>query len=204
MSGMMRISSVALATLAMACSGGGAGGSGKGKSKKMSMDEGMMQGGSDEVGELGPGKGWESWKKANTEKFLSPTHGKRFVEIHVNDVGYEAYVSGKPMPVGSVVVKPSWEAKDGKPTEVTGPLFVMEKKAKGYDEDNENWYYAIYWPDPSPAWKKRLGGKGIYWQSPSKKIEYCVECHEGYDRYLGLPSKEVRIWKGKKGDDESE
>jgi hypothetical protein len=195
MSGLTQISMGALAALAIACSGGGTGG----KKHKMTMDEGMtmMGKGSHEssVGELTVGKGFESWKKVDTKTYLSRTHGKRFVRIHVNDIGYQAYISGKPMPVGSVVVKPSWQAKDGKPTDIKGPVFVMEKKAAGYDDENENWYYAIYWPDPTPEWKKKLGGP-IYWQSPSKKVSYCIECHEGYDRYLGMPPKDARVSPG--------
>ena len=34
---------------------------------------------------------------------MSPTHGKRFVEIYVNDVGYEAYIDDdKDIPPGTV------------------------------------------------------------------------------------------------------
>ena len=29
-----------------------------------------------------------------------------------------------------------------------------------------------------------LGGP-VYWRTPSKKVDYCSECHENYDRGLG-------------------
>ena len=134
---------------------------------------------------------WQSYNKVSKDKWVSPTHGKRFVEIYVNDVGFEAYKGNQAMPVGSIVVKPSWENTDGKPG-ADGPLFVMIKKEAGYAPDNGDWYYAFEWAEPQGKW----AGKGaLKWTSPSDKVEYCLDCHdtEGDHQLGGVPA-EYRNW----------
>ena len=141
------------------------------------------------VGPLGVGAGYEEWTVLANEKWKSKTHGSRMVLTYVNDIGLEAYKDdSQEIPVGTVVVKPSWES-DGAP----GPVFVMEKRGDDFDPENENWYYAMYWPEVAPKWQKRLG-EAVYWQSPSKKVDYCVRCHENYDRYLGGIPDEVKSY----------
>ena len=142
---------------------------------------------------LGVGADYRSYQKVTSEPHLSKTHGGRFVETWVNDVGAEAYRSGAPIPVGTVIVKESWEAGGDRPSDTRGPIFVMEKRADGYDDAREDWYFAIHWAEPTPAFRERYGG-GIYWQSPSPRVNYCWDCHENYDRELGLPPSEARAW----------
>lgn len=139
---------------------------------------------------------WEDWKSytnVSPGAWVSKTHNSRFVEIYVNDIGLEAYKTPDAlMPVGSIVVKPSWENEDGVAGRL-GPLFVMEKKAEGFDPDNGDWFYAFQWAEPPQAWEDKIG-KNVDWRSPSKKVDYCVGCHNGaYDRSLGMPPKD-RDW----------
>ncbi len=141
-------------------------------------------------GPLDVGAEYESWKKVNTETFVSKPHGKRFVDIHVNEVGYDAYITKAEFPVGTIIVKPSWTAKDGKPSEVQGPLFVMEKKAKGFDAEHNDWWYGFWWGEPTGAWK---GKGGIYWRSPSPKVNYCWECHDDFTEEVGRPPRDKRV-----------
>lgn len=136
-----------------------------------------------------------SYTKVNKSSFLSPTHGKRFVDIYVNDVGLAAYQSGGDFPVGSVIVKTSWESKDGQPTDVAGPIFVMEKRAAGFAPDRDDWWYGLHWEDVPETWRARMGGASqVYWRSPSQKVDYCAGCHEVYDHHMGLPPEEQRAW----------
>ena len=88
------------------------------------------------------------------------------------------------LPVGTVIVKTSAEVKDGRATGEAGPIFVMEKRAAGFDAEHGDWAYAIHWAEPPARWRATLGGP-IYWRSPSPKVGYCVECHDNYDRNLG-------------------
>lgn len=143
-------------------------------------------------GPLEVGSDWESYTKVNTEPVESGDHGNRFVDTYVNEVGLEAYKKDDAeIPEGTIVVKTSWERDGDKPSTRPGPIFVMEKKAKGYDEENGDWYYAIHWEEPTEKLRAKFGQ--MYWRSPSKKIKYCYECHNDYDRQLGQVPEEFRV-----------
>jgi hypothetical protein len=132
---------------------------------------------------------WKSFTNVSPGPWISKTHGKRFVEIYVNDVALEAYKSRETaLPVGSIVVKPSWENEDGKPG-ADGPLFVMEKMAAGFAPDSDDWLYVFQWQNPPEKWAAKIG-TNVDWRSPSEKIEYCSDCHDVLDRGLGMPPKE--------------
>ena len=133
--------------------------------------------------ELDVGADYKSYTKLNKEGVLSKTHGSRFVDTYVNDVGLEAYKSGEgEIPVGTVIVKTSWETKDGVATDVPGPIFVMKKTDSA---ENEGWWYALHWADVPASWQTRMKATKVYWRSPSKKVGYCVDCHDAFDNQLG-------------------
>lgn len=182
-------------TLALGCGGGAKQKQGSG-SDMSAMDKkamaSMKMADDQPFGALEHGADYKSYKLVSKQKFLSKPHGKRFVEIYVNDIGYEAYTTGKPFPVGSIIVKPSWQAKDGKPSATPGPIFVMMKKEKGFAKQHNDWWYAIHWEKPPARFSK--DGKGLYWRSPSKRVNYCWECHENYDNEVGLPPRAMRAW----------
>lgn len=139
-------------------------------------------------GPLEVGADWASYVKFNTSPVVSETHGGRLVDTYVNAVGAAAYLDEEAeLPVGAVIVKTSAE-RDGAP----GPIFVMEKRAPGFDPEHGDWAYAIHWAAPPPAWAKKLGGP-VYWRSPSPRVGYCVECHDNYDRNLGGVPSDQRI-----------
>ena len=143
-------------------------------SMAMPADDGSV------FGPLELGAEYASWVKMNTAPVRSETHGGRMVDTYVNPVGAAAYLDADAeVPVGTVIVKTSTEP-DGAP----GPIFVMDKRAQGFDPDHGDWGYAIHWAEPPARWAKRLGGP-IYWRSPSHRVGYCVECHDNYDRNLG-------------------
>jgi hypothetical protein len=185
---------LSILVLAAACGGGGPEPQSGGKQAEPGA--GNPQGDPNAVfGPLRVGADYKSFTKVSTDKFQSPTHGKRFVEIWVNEVGLAAYQGEDEFPVGTIIVKESWE-NDGKggPTEVRGPLFVMEKRAKGYDSEHNDWHYEFHWENVPEQWAGKLGGNQIYWRSPSKKVDYCSGCHDNYDREVGLPAKGYRVW----------
>jgi hypothetical protein len=141
---------------------------------------------------LDVGADWQSYKKMNKEKVPSKTHGGRFVDTYVNDVGVAAYGNeDAEVPVGTVIVKTSVEGKDGQPTDVPGPIFVMKKMEKGYAPDHDDWYLAIHWEKPTEAQLKLLKGP-IYWRGHSPKVAYCYKCHDNYVRSLGGVPAEYR------------
>jgi hypothetical protein len=143
----------------------------------------------DTFGPLEVGADYATYKRLTDQPFLSLVHGNRWVDVFVNDIGAAAYESTGDIPVGTVVVKTSWIGVDGAPSNIAGPIFVMQKRAKGYAPEHDDWWYAIHWADPPPADRKKLGGP-IYWRGKSKRAEYCSDCHDSYDRSLGglIPS----------------
>ena len=151
------------------------------------MDSMMMEGGgmgADAASTFGPlevGADWQTYTKLNKASFKSETHGGRMVDSYVNAIGLEAFNKGEDMPVGSIVVKTSKDSDDGS----TGPVFVMEKRAAGFNKDHGDWWFAIHWADPPPMWKKRLGGGPVYWRTPSKKADYCAKCHDDFVTGIG-------------------
>lgn len=170
-----------------ACGGAGA--------KMDQQGAGMMSAkamASDPAATFGPlevGADYASYVKMNTTPVTSETHGGRLVDTYVNAVGAAAYLDDDAeLPEGTVIVKTSMEASGGG----AGPIFVMEKRAPGFDAEHGDWAYAIHWAEPPPAWAKRLGGP-IYWRSPSPRVNYCVECHDNYDRNLGGVPGDHRI-----------
>jgi hypothetical protein len=133
---------------------------------------------------LGVGGDYRHYRKLTPAPFLSKVHGNRWVDVYVNEVGADAYLDGGPIPVGTTIVKASWEGKDGAPSTFAGPTYVMRKEKPGYAPDHDDWYFAIYWPEPTPEQRAELGGP-IYWQGDSPRVAYCSGCHDSYDRDLG-------------------
>jgi hypothetical protein len=155
---------------------------------------GMPETDESKFGPLEIGADYQTYEKMNTKPVPSKTHGGRFVDTYVNAVGAAAYKADDgEIPVGTVIVKTSWEGKDGAPSDVAGPIFVMKKMDKGYAPDAEDWYYAIHWANPTAEQRKFLKGP-IYWRGHSPKVGYCTKCHSNYDRSLGGVPKDYRSY----------
>lgn len=135
-------------------------------------------------GPLEVGADYAQYRKLTDRPFQSADHGGRWVDVYANAVGAAAYLSGAAMPVGSIVVKTSVQDDHGAPSEIPGPVFVMEKRAAGYDPAHDDWYYAIRWADPPAAERAKFGGP-FYWRGKSPRVAYCWQCHDSYDRSLG-------------------
>jgi len=138
----------------------------------------------DRYGPLDVGADYLSYRKLTDRPFASLDHGNRWVDVYVNQLGAAAYLSGAPVPIGTIIVKTSWQDDHGRPSSVAGPLFIMEKRVPGYSPTHDDWYFAIHWANPPPAEAKKFGGP-IYWRGTSPRAAYCWECHDRYDRHLG-------------------
>ncbi|HEX7835816.1 MAG TPA: cytochrome P460 family protein [Kofleriaceae bacterium] len=140
--------------------------------------------GEDRYAPLDVGADYPGYRKLTDRPFQSLDHGNRWVDVYVNAIGADAYLSGAPIPVGTIVVKTSWQDDGGQPSGVAGPVFVMQKRAAGYAPEHDDWYFAIHWANPPPEDQRKLGGP-IYWRGKSPRAAYCWECHDLYDRHLG-------------------
>jgi len=143
---------------------------------------------------LGIGADYPSYRKLTPTRFKSRVHGNRWVDVYVNEIGADAYLDGGDIPVGTTVVKASWEDADGKPSDFAGPTYVMRKEAPGYAPEHDDWYYAIHWARPTPEQAQLLGGP-IYWQGASPRVAYCYDCHDSYDRSLGGLVPSSVLWR---------
>lgn len=131
------------------------------------------------------GADYLTYRRVTDEPFLSRVHGNRWVHVYVSEEGADEYLDGNSdIPVGTTVVKASWENDNGKPSAVEGPIYVMRKQPPGWWPEHEDWYYAIHWAKPTPEQAEKLGGP-IYWRGHSPKAAYCYECHDDYYRSLG-------------------
>jgi hypothetical protein len=124
------------------------------------------------------------YRKLTDQPFQSLDHGNRWVDVYVNAIGAVEYLAGAPIPVGTIIVKTSWQDDHGRPSDIAGPLFVMAKRAAGYSPAHDDWFFAIHWAAPPPADAARFGGP-IYWRGKSRRADYCWQCHDAYDRHLG-------------------
>jgi hypothetical protein len=138
----------------------------------------------DVFGPLEVGADYESYRRLTGEPFRSLDHGNRWVHVYVNAVGADAYLAGGEIPVGTVVVKTSVQNVEGRPSDIPGPIFVMEKRAKGYAPEHDDWWYAIHWASPPPEDAAKFGGP-IYWRGRSPRVAYCWRCHDDYANSLG-------------------
>jgi hypothetical protein len=138
--------------------------------------------------------------RVNTAPFVSRTHGGRWVNVYVNRVGLAAYQRGDELPVGSVVVKESFEASTdgaGPDLAVRGPLFVMERRAAGYFPDRGDYWYAIWIENPAGRTSLYNDGRAspsVYWRGRSARVQYCEDCHADYVARMGGVPRGSRAW----------
>src|SRR4051812_34238581 len=66
-------------------------------------------------GPLEVGADYARYRKVTDKPFQSLDHGNRWVDVYVNAVGAGAYLSGAPVPIGTIVVKTSWQDDGGRP-----------------------------------------------------------------------------------------
>jgi hypothetical protein len=151
--------------------------------------KGSSQGSEDAFGPLEVGADYASYRRVTTEMFRSLVHGNRWVHVYVNEIGAEPYLDSGDIPVGTIIVKTSVQNVDGRPSDIEGPIFVMEKRAKGYAPEHDDWWYAIHWASPPPAEAAKFGGP-FYWRGRSPRVAYCWKCHDDYVNSLGglIPS----------------
>jgi hypothetical protein len=135
-------------------------------------------------GPLEVGADYARYRRLTDRPFRSLVHGNRFVHVYVNEVGAAAYLAGSEIPVGTVIVKTSVENVGGAPSAIAGPIFVMQKRAPGYDPAHGDWWYAMHWANPPPDQAQRFGGP-IYWRGRSPRVAYCWKCHDDYAHGLG-------------------
>ena len=133
-------------------------------------------------------KNYQSWKRYNTAPYISATHGQRFVNNFVNEIGsdYGKLKSGERYPVGTVLAKDSITVTDDGKT-FPGAMFVMEKLPEGRSPETADWRYVMVIPDGS-VFGDTIGDE-------PELVEYCHVCHEAVadDDYVFYIPEDYRL-----------
>ena len=122
------------------------------------------------LSKLAPATAYRKWRRYNATPYRSETHGKRYVNNYANRraKAYGKYERSGVMSPGSILAKDSFAATtEGGIT--SGPLFLMEKMAPGFDADTGDWRYTMVMPDGSVF--------GITNGEGSERVRFCADCH---------------------------
>ncbi len=129
---------------------------------------------------------YQSWQRYNTAPYRSGPHGERFVNNYANRSAarYARFEKLGTMPPGAIIVKDSFTVtKSGQV--MTGPFFLMEKKAPGFNPASNDWLFMMIRPDGKIT--GITGGKG------QKNVAFCAECHRkaaaGHDGLYFMPQQ---------------
>ncbi len=115
-------------------------------------------------------KDYLQWIRFNKAPYLSHGHGNRYLNNYGNGIArdYLALQTGEQMPVGSILAKDSFTAKeDG--TLLPGALFLMEKLDTGARSSYGDWRYIMVLPNGSVL--------GDSEGANPQAMEFCHTCH---------------------------
>lgn len=106
-------------------------------------------------------KDWKQWTKLTPEPVRSNGHSRNWVDIHVDELARDTYLSGDaPYAECAMIAKPEFRDKSANSVR---KLTLMVKMPAGYDPDHANWWYGVADPDGEI---KRSG-----------KMYGCISCH---------------------------
>ncbi len=129
--------------------------------------------------------------KMNTSPWISKTHGGRWVNTYVSKDAVKAYQNSDSLPAGALVVKESFEDDGGKPSTVSGPLYVMQKGPKGSSPETGDWRYAMEWDKPVTGNPEGIT-QPVTWLPGDAALNSCVKCHNHFhtvDDMGGVPAE---------------
>jgi hypothetical protein len=92
---------------------------------------------------------YQLWTRLNDAPYRSGPHGARFVNNYANAVAAPAYgARGRAgaVPPGGLVAKDSFIVT-ARGQVMTGPLFLMEKRPKGFSPETGDWLFMAIGPD---------------------------------------------------------
>ena len=134
-----------------------------------------------EAGTLGdcgakPFEDWPNWTRINDDLLHSEGHRNSWVDIFVNDLAEDTYLSAAaPYAECSIVVKLVYS---GEHRDRLSGIAVMVKMPAGYDPDNGDWWYG----------KLDYTGKYVILQGV---LEDCIQCHQGASETDYMFSRDV-------------
>ncbi|HEY5040119.1 MAG TPA: cytochrome P460 family protein, partial [bacterium] len=127
--------------------------------------------------------------KMNSRMWNSRTHGHRWVNTYVSKDAVLAYKNSNPTPEGALVVKESFENKEGQPSAVYGPLYVMAKGKVSDSAEIGGWQFALIWDHPASGNPENITHP-VKWLPGDAHLASCVKCHNHFkatDYVGGIP-----------------
>ena len=131
---------------------------------------------------------YQALRKFNTKPYLSSSHGNHYLNNYGNDRAkdYGKFEESNELPEGAVLFKDSFSVATNQSV-ILGPLFIMKKMPKGFNELTNNWKYIQV--QPTGIVLGETNGEN------SHRVEYCIGCHlarETYDHLFFIP-EEARV-----------
>lgn len=113
---------------------------------------------------------YQGWQRFSVQPYRSAVHGERFVNNYANEAArrYGLFEKAGQMPAGAILAKDSF-AVTATGAVMTGPLFMMEKKPKGFDPNTGDWLFMMIRPNGTLV--------GEMWDRNSASVAFCVKCH---------------------------
>lgn len=136
---------------------------------------------------------YQDWRRANTAPYLSATHGNRYLNNYVNEIGAVSYFRfekvGK-MPVGTIIAKDSFSMRTTGEI-LLGGLFLLEKMPAGFSDLADDWKYTFIQADGTLFGETNASG--------SKRVEYCTSFHLAapHHEHLWFVPQAFRVAAGK-------
>ena len=128
----------------------------------------------------------ETLVKMNSHPWNSRTHGHRWVNTYVSKEAVEAYKNSNPLPIGSLVVKESFEDENNQPSGTPGPLYVMKKGAVADSPKTHGWLFAMRWDKPVNNNPEKIK-EAVKWLPGDSHLNSCLKCHSHFkdEDYIG-------------------
>ncbi len=115
---------------------------------------------------------YRGWLVVSASPLISATHGSMMVNHIANPVAADLYtqweeMAGKRFPEGSILAKESYRITPSGEVRA-GPLFLMEKAARGASPETADWIYTRVFTDG--RFQRTLG-------PDSDRLMFCHDCH---------------------------
>lgn len=129
-------------------------------------------------------KAYRDWTPVSTIPAAPGVHGGRFLFTYVNELGAAEYLKYASVdvniPAGTLIAKESFSVT-AKGKARKGPLFFMEKVARGTSPETNDWYY----------YAVAASGKPM----AVDVVKACHACHAAYAHQgnLGYPVPDARV-----------
>jgi hypothetical protein len=115
-------------------------------------------------------RNYKRWTRYNSAPYRSSQHGQRFINNYGNDLAadYAFFEQAEQLPEGARLAKDSFTVTSAG-TVFPGPLFLMEKMARGFNQASGDWRYSMIMPDGSLFGETKGVG--------DKQVTFCSDCH---------------------------